>query len=206
MTNRLMKPLLVGMLMTALVAPAALAGVGTSPSAPGTHWSFKVNENGIWQAVGDHVSFSWSLKPFEIYDLTMDGTLLFDELSFPFDATDYMTEGATFKVMVGKENVFQLNDNPAVHIDAVCSSPRDPGAPPDPCDVEFPEGSTFETYARGHVTQFHIEGAVQDNGVQPCWKVTAQGESSLEGSTIMFMGSLNFRLPPGLTMGESREG
>src|SRR6476660_6739848 len=102
---------MVGILLTALIAPAASAGVGTSPSS---HWSFKFDERGVWQAQGDHVSFSWSLKPFELYDLRVDGTLVFNELSFPVDATGYMTEGATFKVMMGKMELFHLNDNPVV--------------------------------------------------------------------------------------------
>jgi hypothetical protein len=197
--------MLVGLLLIAMVAPAASAGIGTSPSAPGTHWSFKFNDQGIWQAVGDHVSFSWSLKPFEVYDLMVDGTLLFSELSFPVDATDYMTEGATFKVMMGHTKLFQLNDNPSAEMSAACS-PRDPAFPPDPCDIGFPVGSTFEVYKRGHTTQYHIEGAVQDNSIEPCVKVTTQGTSSLDGTTIMFVGSLNFRAPPGLSMATLVEG
>lgn len=197
--------MLAGLLLIAMVAPAASAGIGTAPTAPGTHWSFKFDDRGVWHADGAHISFSWTLKPFEVYDLMVDGTLMFSELSFPFDATDYMTEGATFKVMLGKTTAFEIKDNPAAEGSAMCS-PRDPAFPPDPCDIEFAEGSEFEVYARGHTTQYHIEGAVQDNGLEPCIKVTVQGESSLDGTTVMFVGSLNFRAPPGLTMHEALQG
>ena len=193
--------MLAGLLLIAVLAPAASAGIGTAP----THWSFKFDDRGVWHATGDHVSFSWTLKPFEVYDFVLDGTLLFSELSFPVDATDYMTEGATFKVMMGHTKLFQLNDNPSAEMSAVCS-PRDPAIPPDPCDLEFGDRATFEVYARGHTTQYHIEAGVQDNGIEPCVKVTTQGESSLDGTTIMFVGSLNFRAPPGLTMHEALEG
>jgi len=202
MGNRYTKTILAGMLLTALLAPAASAGVGTSPSS---HWSFKVNDEGTWFAQGDHVSFAWNLKPFEVYNLRLDGTLLFSELSFPVDATSYMTEGAAFKVMMGKDKIFQLNDNPSAEMSAMCS-PRDPALPPDPCDVDFPAGATFEVYQRGHTTQYHIEAGVQDNGIAPCIKLTTSGPSSLDGTTIMFQGSFTFRAPPGLTMAELLEG
>jgi predicted secreted protein len=200
--HRAFKPVLAGLLLIAMLAPAASAGIGT---APASHWSFKFDDRGVWQAVGDHVSFSWTLKPFEVYDLMVDGTLLVSELSFPVDATDYMTEGATFKVMMGNHKLFQLQDNPSAEMGAMCSA-RDPATPPDPCDIEFPTESIFEVYQRGHNTQYHIEGARSEGGIVPCIKVTTQGESSLDGTTIMFEGSLNFRAPPGLSMQELLEG
>ena len=197
MKHPLVKSLCAGLLLIVFLVPVANAGIGTSP---GTHWSFKFDDRGIWHAQGDHVSFSWQLKPFELYDVMVDGTLIFGELSFPVAADAYMTEGATFKVMMGKTTLFHLNDNPAAEMGADCAQPTDPAYPPGPCDVAFPEGSAFEVYARGHTTQYHIEAGVQDNGIDPCWKVTTQGDASLDGSTIMFAGNLNLRGPVGLTM------
>jgi len=191
------KSLCAGLLLIVFLVPAVNAGVGTSPS---NHWSFKFDDQGIWRAQGEHISFSWSLKPFEVYDVMVDGHLLASEISFPVDADAYMTEGANFKVTMGNTVLFQMHDSPSVETTMNCASPRDPALPPGPCDVEFPEGSVFEVYERGKVTQYHIEGAVDESGFEPCIKVSTQGESSLEGTTIMFVGGLNFRAPPGLAM------
>jgi hypothetical protein len=183
-----------GLLMIALVSPMAMALVGETP----TRWDFKFDENGVWHATGDHVSFSWTLKPFEVYDLTVDGVMLIEELSFPADADAYTTQGGVFKVMMGHTTLFSIHDNPTAAMQAECVI-----APIDSCDIGFPEGSEVMTMAAGKndkMRLFHVEYPEATGTIRPCGTLGIRGDVSIDGSMVMFSGDLRLHYPVGQSM------
>jgi hypothetical protein len=191
---------LAGLLLIAVVSPLASAGIGTAP----THWSFKFDDRGVWHADGAHVSFSWTLKPLEVYDLSVDGVMLIEELSFPVDATGFTTNGATFKVMMGSMELFSLQDNPAANMGADCGLPPiDPDVPPGACDVEFPQGSEIMVMAAGKnskMSLFHVEYPDAPGAIVPCANLGFHGMVAVEGGMAMFMGQMHLLYPPGQSM------
>ena len=194
-----MRKLLVGigsaaLLLTVLFAPLASAGIGTAP----THWSFKFDDRGVWHADGVHVSFSWTLKPLEVYDLAVDGVMLIEEISFPVDADAYSADGASFKVMMGKQTLFRLNDN------AVSEMKMDCEGAGSLCVVEFPEGSEVMPMngggKGGDPNQFHVEYENVGGTVVPCGSLTGNGIIFGDVAQIMFTGSAHLRYPVGQSM------
>lgn len=193
MAKRIAKGLVACVLLIAVLVPAASALIGDTP----TSWTFEFDDQGLWHATGDHVSFAWTLKPFEVYDYMVDGVLLIEEISFPADASDYMADGATLQVMMGDDDLLaSFEDNPNANIDLNCEGRLDASGTPASCDLEFPEGSEIvgPDRTQGAVSRFTAELPAKEGTVAPCGIVAIKGTASVEGSMIMFMGDAHFRL------------
>lgn len=192
MAKRIAKGLVASVLLIAVLVPAASALIGETPA----RWTFEFDDQGVWHATGEHVSFAWTLKPFEVYDYMVDGVLLIEEISFPADASDYMADGATLQVMMGDDLLASFEDNSNALIDLNCDGLLDASGAASSCDLEFPEGSEIvgPDRTQGAMSRFTAELPAKAGAIAPCVNIAIKGTTSIEGAMIMFVGDAHLRL------------